>query len=438
MKKQRTAYHLARSQVSTPPVVIKLFWRIAHRYRSRFSRVLDLGAGDGRFALGGRYGSYEGLEIDTTRRPLARLPRHATVRHGCAFEHDACGYAACIGNPPYVRHNDLDRAWRDAIAARLGEETGERLNRKCNLYVYFLFLALVKSSKGGLVSAIVPYEWVSRPSAAPLRNLIDKNRWHADIYRFEQPIFEGVLTTASISVIDKRNQDGHWRYLELAPNGDISELGQVTGSTHKLLPYENRGEVWAMRGISPGTQNVFALTEGERVHAGLTHDDVLPCVTSMRQLPPPLSRLTKAAFRKRFVDAGAKCWLIRSYTDSISCRLRSYLESVPKERRDTSTCTSREPWYRYSLSAAPHLLVSTGFTSFGPKVLVNSLGAYAVGSVCGVYSDRRVSLAQVRDYLTALDFEKRLVPHAKQLKKIEIRQLNAVLNGFWRWEARHA
>ena len=122
MRKPKTAYELARSQVSTPLYVVKLFWCITRRYRSRFSRVLDLGAGDGRFALGGRYASYEGVEIDTTRRPLTELPQHATVRYQCAFKHDGRGYAACIGNPPYVRHHDLDATWRDSVAKRIGPE----------------------------------------------------------------------------------------------------------------------------------------------------------------------------------------------------------------------------------------------------------------------------------------------------------------------------
>lgn len=436
--KQKTAYELGRSQVSTPPAIVKIFWRITHRYRTRFSRVLDLGAGDGRFALGGRYASYEGLEIDKERRPLAELPQHATIHYKCAFTHDDDGYAACIGNPPYVRHHDLDETWRDSIAKRLGDETGQQLSRKCNLYVYFLFLALLKSRPDGLVSALVPYEWVSRPSASPLREFIDKNGWHVDIYRFTEPIFDGVLTTASISVIDKRNRDGQWRYLQLAPNGDISEVGQVTGSSGKILPYDNRGRLWAMRGMSPGTQQVFTLTEGERVHAGLTHEDVLPCVTSLREIPPNLSRLTHAAFRKRFIDAGRRCWLIKSHASTISERLQAYLDHVPKRRRNTTTCTSRDVWYRFPLSDVPGLLVSCGFTSFGPKALVNSVGAHAVGSVCGVYSDAHVSLSRLRDYLTRIDFEKRVVPHAKQLKKVEIRQLNAALNRFWQWEVRHA
>lgn len=434
MRKPRTAYELARSQVETPEGIVRTFWRIAHTYRSRFSRVLDLGAGDGRFAIGGRFSSYEGVEIDDSSRLSEKLPRHAKIVYSCAFKHKGTGYAACIGNPPYVRHHDLDKHWRDAVARRLREETGVEINRKCNLYVYFLFLALLKSRRDGIVLAIVPYEWVSQPSSKPLRQYIERNRWHVDVYRFCEPVFEGVLTTASISVIDKKHQDGQWRYFSLSSNGDTSELAQMTGSSRKVLSYENRGRIWAMRGMSPGTQKVFTLTEGDRIHAGMRREDVLPCVTSLREVPEDLAHLTEAAFRKRFVEAGAKCWLIKSHMESISPRLREYLDTVPEKDYDTWTCNSRDPWYRYVLSDAPGLLVSTGFTKFGPKVLVNSVAAYAVGSVCGVYTNNRIAWSSLRTHLMGINFEDRVVPHAGKLKKIEIRQLNAVLNNYLKTE----
>ncbi len=438
MRKAKTAYELARCQVKTPQDIVRVFWKITHAYRAWFSRVLDLGAGDGRFAIGGHFGSYEGVEIDRSQRSLMKLPQRAKIVYSCAFEHKGTGYTACIGNPPYVRHHDLDEQWRDAVAGRLRDETGIEINRKCNLYVYFLFLALLKSERDGIVSSLVPYEWVSRPSAKPLRDYIKQNGWRVEIYRFSQPIFDGVLTTASISVIDKRNRDAQWRYLSLSPGGEAIPLGQVTGSHRRILSYEGRGKVWAMRGMSPGTQKVFTLTEAERIHSGLTHNDVLPCVTSLRHIPEDLKYLTKATFQKRFVEGGERCWLIRSYADDISPRLQSYLDAVPERLRDTWTCNSRDLWYRYILSDAPGLLVSTGFREFGPKVLINSISAHAVGAVCGVYAEEGTSWPSLRAYLSRINFEDRIVSHAKGLKKIEIRQLNGVLNSHMKRVRHHA
>ncbi len=437
MREHKTAYDLERSQVVTPISVVQQFWRITHQYRSRFSNVLDLGAGDGRFARGARYGSYDGIEISRNNHPLANLPEGARIVYKCAFEHEGGNYAACVGNPPYVRHHDIDGEWRNNIVHQLERETGFKINQKCNLYIYFLFLALLKSKSDGLVSVVIPYEWVSRPSAEPLRKYINQNKWQVDVYKFVEAPFDGVLTTASISVIDKRNHNGQWSYYQIDPEGSISRLKSMTGSNRQVLPYENRGNLWAMRGMSPGTQKVFTLTEGERIHFGLAHDDVLPCVTSLREVPPDRSHLSQSTFREWFIHTDAKCWLIRSHTDAFSKRLQNYLDSIPEALRDTWTCTSRQPWYKYPLFKAPRLLVSTGFTSFGPKILINSIKAHAVGSVCGIYAKGKYDWSRLRDYLIGIDFEKRVVPHAKLLKKIEIRQLNAVLNKFSQWDKYH-
>lgn len=430
MSSQKTAYELARSQVSTPLDIVELFWRITHTYRNHFPRLLDLGAGDGRFALVGRYDSYVGIEIDHQRHPLDDLPQNAKVEYHCAFEANGTRYDACIGNPPYVRHHDLNRRWRDSIVRCLEAETGVSINRKCNLYVYFIFLAILKARNTGLVSLLVPYDWASRPAAAPLRSFIEQNRWSVDVYKFSVPIFDGVLTTASISVIDKRNREGQWNYYRLTRNGGVSRLQSITGSAQHLLPYEARGKIWAQRGMSPGSQRVFTLTEGERIHAGLTKQDVWPCVTSLRGVPDSLSLLTQPAFHKRFVDAGAKCWLIRSSDPEPSPRLQAYLSNVPKEIRATATCEAREIWYKYPLFPIPQLIVSTGFKSFGPKVLVNTVGARAVGAVAGIYADVPVSTRAIRHYLTKVNLEDHVVPHAKEFRKLEVGQLNALLNQF--------
>jgi hypothetical protein len=84
------------------------------------------------------------------------------------------------------------------------------------------------------------------------------------------------------------------------------------------------------------------------------------------------------------------------------------------------------------------LLVSMTFTEFGPKTLINDTMAHAVGTVCGVYSDRDISWPKLQKHIAGINIEQRVVPHAKQLKKIEIRQLNAVLNNYCQWNNRNA
>lgn len=426
----KTAYELSESQVTTPPQIVSLFWRLVAKYRATLGQVLDLGAGDCRFAQGVGFKSYTGLEIDPRRSKHAVLPSNARLLHTCAFRHNQGDYDAVVGNPPYVRHHDIENPWKESTSRRIKKELGITLNQHCNLYLYFFCLGLLKTHASGLVGLLIPYEWVSRPSARPLRRHIQANKWNVNVYRFRKPIFQDVLTTASVSIVDKGTRDGRWTYHDITGDLQVAPRNGITGSRNGVLEYGNRGRAWALRGLSPGTQQVFTLSEGERIHFGLSRRDVVPCVTTLRGTPKSLRILTRAAFQKHFVDSGARCWLIKSYENKISPELDAYLSSVPKERRQTFTCKHQEPWFNYLPHPTPQMLVGSGFTEFGPKVLVNRVRARAVGSVWGIHSKLKLPHRRIQKHLLSMDFEKQLVAHAKTLKKIEVKQLNSVLNAF--------
>ena len=430
MAHSRTAYELSESQVTTPEPVVSLFWQLTKRHRKHLATVLDMGAGDCRFGHGGSFDRYIGVEIDAERVAVAKPPVNGKIIAGCVFEHQGRDYDACIGNPPYARHHDIQSLWKERTVARLEREIAIALNKHCNLYIYFLCLGLLKSRQDGLVALVIPYEWVSRPSAKALREYIQRQRWNVAVYRFQMPIFKGVMTTASVSIVDKARRDGCWRYYDITPRYRVVKRRGVTDSKKGVLDYAERGEIWALRGLSPGSQRVFTLTEGERIRTGLSKLDVVPCVTSLRHVPKGLRTLSQPAFQKHLVQAGERCWLIRSHENERSSALDAYLEAVPERERQTYTCQNQAPWFKYLPHPVPHILFSSGFTKFGPKVLVNSVGACAVGSVWGIHAKNRLPLRRLQAHLLKINFETQVVAHAKTLKKVEVKQLNAVLNAF--------
>ena len=438
MAYSRTAYELLESQVTTPEPVVSLFWRLAKRHREHLGSVLDMGAGDCRFARGGSFERYVGIEIDRKRVTLAKPPANGEIIHGCVFRHKGIQYDACIGNPPYARHHDIQSPWKEQTAARLERELAVTLDKHCNLYIYFFCLGLLKTCPDGLLALIIPYEWVSRPSAKALREYIERQRWNVAVYRFQMPIFKGVMTTASVSIVDKSHRDGRWTYYDITSCYRVIKRRGITDSRQAVLDYAKRGKIWALRGLSPGSQRIFTLTEGDRVRAGLSKRDVVPCVTTLRNAPRSLRTLSQAAFQKRFVQAGERCWLIRSCEDGRSTALDAYLEAVPEKERLTYTCQNQTPWFKYLPHPVPKVLFSSGFTIFGLKVLINSVGARAVGSVWGIHAKKNsLPLRRLQARLLKINFEKRVVAHAKTLKKVEVKQLNAVLNAFVRQEQRN-
>ncbi len=397
-----------------------------------FPRVLDLGAGDARFARRrDAYESYTGVEIDRKKAQAAVLPAGATVQVTDAMRFRGEAYDLCIGNPPYIRHHNLDKEWRAKTLERFSNLAGVSIKSTANAFVLFLLQSLLKTAEHGLIVQLVPFEWVTRPSAKELRDYIDLMGWRVSVYRFSAEIFPNVLTTASISIIDKSGKESGWEFGEIGRDGIITALQHPSGSATAVLPYENgTPELYGLRGLSPGGQEIFVLTEQERLHFSLKRNrDVVPCVTTLRHIALDTKELNNALFQEHFVAAGKRCWLIRSDRDDLSPELNNYLHHVGERWKKYSTCTARSTWWRYRIHPKPALLFSSAFVGKTSKVLVNSVGAIAVGAVYGImaFDEAAIAADNLAKRLRQYDFRERVVSHSNNLKKVEVKQLNAAL-----------
>jgi hypothetical protein len=427
--------YLDRCQVDTPVGVVSAVWRHVAERRDHVGKVIDFGAGDGRFARASLYDCYTGYEIDIDRSHAFKLSRRATLIHRCAFEDVINDADLCIGNPPYVRNQDLPEGWRQRAAEVIRQRTGVAISGLANAWQYFALLALASTKRDGLVALVIPFEWVSRPSARALRTYVKRNGWTVAVYRLRDETFQGVLTTSSITIIDKRDSSGNWQYFEETHDAKYRALRSPSGTATGVLSYARRIDtqderLCVRRGLSPGTQEVLTLTEGERVRSGLQVDvDVVPCVTSLRLVGTECPTLTRTVFQRVFRDAGMKCWLIR--TDCVpSSSLRDYLKAIPKTKRDTRTCKLRDEWWKFPMPATPAIIVASGFRGRRPKAVFNAVGARAVGAVFGIYGLSDVRARQLVKHLSRIDLTGRVVSHSNGLRKIEPRQLHTLVVRF--------
>lgn len=430
--KELVDLYLERCQVSTPVATVNAVWELVRERRRSIGSVLDFGAGDGRFATYGSFKSYTGYEIDPSQIRSASLPENARLLTRCAFSSRGSSASLCIGNPPYVRNQDLPEGWRTNAARVLAERCGIRLSGLANAWQYFFLLSIISARANGLVALVIPYEWVSRPSAAIIRQYISDNGWDVSVYRLRDDTFERVLTTSSITIVEKRNARGIWRFYQADAEQGYRELETETGYQTGVLSYESKNTVcggfaYASRGLSPGTQAALTLTEGERARSGLRVGlDVVPCVTSLKSFDADAFTLTPRLFDRLFREIGQKCWLIRTDV-SPSKRLRSYLESVPENLYQTSTCLKRKNWWQFTMPETPDLLGATGFRGSCPKLVVNGVGAKAVGGVAGIRNVRRHNRVELVRRFRELELAKRIVTHSDGFKKIEINQYNSIL-----------
>ncbi len=424
--------YLKRCQVETPDELVEATWRHVHESRSEVGKVVDFGAGNGRFSRYGRYREYVGYEIDASMFQDAQLAEQARLINQCAFSEEIIDADICIGNPPFVRNQNLPPGWRQHASQVLRKRTGVSISGLANAWQYFFFLALASVKDSGLCALIIPYEWVSRPSARVIRDYIRDNHWNVNVYRLIDARFNSVLTTASITIVDKATDDGLWRYFEETAEGVYSQLSSPSGGTRGVIPYQRRNAIQgdaprAKRGLSPGTQKVLTLTEGERVRAGLHVDrDVVPCITSLRNVPSDIKNLDDLNFRDHFRTPNQKCWLIRTDTTP-SPALQSYLAAVPEKMYQTSTCLERAEWWKFSMPEIPDVLISMSFKERFPKTIHNDMGVRAVGGVYGIYNLSQTQANQIVSGPGNLDIADGIVAHSNGLRKIEIGQLNTIL-----------
>jgi len=143
--------YLSKCQVDTPLDVVEGIWKLISQYRKDIKKVVDFGAGDGKFSLFGEYGTYVGYEVDPARlKTVKKLPKNASVKLGCAFQTNIKNYDLCIGNPPYVRHHDIETAWQLSVLARLESKSDIKIDARTNAFTLFMLQALLSTSKTGL------------------------------------------------------------------------------------------------------------------------------------------------------------------------------------------------------------------------------------------------------------------------------------------------
>ena len=377
--------YLNRCQVDTPAHIVQSTWKHVRNLRpGTVGKVVDQGAGDGRFAQYGSYRSYVGYEIDENRSANAKLPANAKLLNGCAFSDFQADADVCVGNPPFVRNQQIPEGWRRHVHGLVRARTGVSVSGLANAWQYFFLNALARLKPDGLAVLVVPFEWVSRPSARSLRSYIRDNHWNVYVYRLLDAGFPYVLTTTSITVVDKEGSEGKWEFHEETPDGGVRLLASPSGSKNGVLTYLRASELPAQRprakrGLSPGTQKALILTETRRVKHSLCRDrDVAPCITSLRHLPNGLRDLDGHTFAKHYVEEGRRCWLIRTDNEP-SAELNAYLSSVPESEWQTRTCLTRPDWWRFKMPTVPSMLFAQGFRCRFPKVVRNTVGGHAVG-----------------------------------------------------------
>lgn len=422
---------LRQCQIETPTTLVDFVWKRVLEKRPHVDSVIDLGAGDGRFSLAGRYRSYIGYEVDSTKYNLLNLPSEVImINQDVLQSHEKCDVS--IGNPPFIRHQDISDEWKKTARKMIQEKIGVKVNGLSNLYQYFMWLSLLRTKESGIISLIVPFEWIFRPSSSNIRDFIRNRGWNVDIYKLPQGVhFRNIAAVPSLTIIDKSTDNGEINFHYLNENMQVDKGEHTIIGINQQFQFSKRNKiVYAQRGFSTGSQKYFVLTEKERVENGIKRSEVVPCITSLRELNLNDEILDESHFKSHFVNSGHKCWLIVTEKGDISRNLRKYLKSIPEGVRQNWTCRNRDLWYHYKTPKVPVALYACSFNNGNrPKVVRNDVKARNISAVHGIYIAGSVtSTDSIIAKLKTVDFVEGILPTVNNLRKIEVRQMNGILS----------
>jgi hypothetical protein len=150
----------------------------------RFDTVVDPGAGSGRFSLAAARRFPQARVLAIERNPtLAALLRRSVRQEGLtsrveviegdfrSFDLATSGRTLTIGNPPYVRHHDIEPAWKRWYGQGMSAR-GIAASQLAGLHAHFMLRIAQRLRPGDAWCLVTAAEWLDNGYGSALRSLL--------------------------------------------------------------------------------------------------------------------------------------------------------------------------------------------------------------------------------------------------------------------------
>jgi len=204
-------------QVFTPPAVVEVMLELV---RNR-GRVLEPACGAGVFLQ--HFPFAVGIEIDPRHAPPgARVMDFFELAEGESF-------ATIIGNPPYVRYQDISLLTHKRIRR-------SRLDGRSNLYLFFIEKCLRHLAPRGELIFITPRDFVKATSAVPLNRLLYAAGTITDFIELgDSRLFAGATPNCAIWRFERDCFSRRTRYAALLLSDGISGLQRLQWQSRNFV-----------------------------------------------------------------------------------------------------------------------------------------------------------------------------------------------------------
>jgi adenine-specific DNA-methyltransferase len=376
-------------------------------------RVVDPGTGSGRFAVaaGRRFAKAEivAVEIDPLAAILARghlaaagLARRSSVlvTDYRAFRPERTdGQTLYVGNPPYVRHHQIDPRWKEWLVTT-ARARGLRASQLSGLHVHFFLATLVHAAPRDYGVFITSAEWLDVNYGALVRNLVlDGLGGHA-IHLVEPTAvaFEDAATTAVITCfrIGDRPRSVRLRRVKNIPELGNLGRGKLVGrdrlaTARRWTPltrparkvpdtYIELGEICRVhRGAVTGANATWVVDPGS---PNLPEAVLFPSVTRARELFEAATVLARADHLRLVIDIPPDLEFLE---DEERVAIERFLRSA--KRRGAAAgyiARHRSAWWSVGLHE-PAPILATYMARRPPVFVRNVVKARHINIAHGIY-----------------------------------------------------
>ncbi len=399
--------------------------------RSRPTRVVDPGTGSARFLLeAGRVlpeALLVGVEIDALAALLARANLTAAgfdhrarilVRdYRDAYLGESDGTTAYIGNPPYVRHHQIEPRWKKWLATN-SASLGLKASGLAGLHVHFMLATALHARPGDVGAFVTSSEWLDVNYGHLPRMLVATQLGGVSIHLVDPHAtpFGNAATTAAVTCFQVGERSASLR-MERVPS--ISDLGVLNGGQRFSRRRLRAASRWSplLNGSQKPPEGYVELGEICRVHRGavtganstwitdaddpaLPPEVLFPSVTrAIELLSAADGVLSSTRGLRAVIDLPAD---LDMFDKADRLHINRFLRSA--ERRGVRSgyiARNRNPWWTVGLRC-PAPILATYMARRPPAFVRNLAGAHNINAVHGIYPREPMSAATLDALAVAL------------------------------------
>jgi predicted RNA methylase len=398
--------------IYTPSAIVLSMVRWAAAQESP-TRIVDPGCGSGRFIIAAARQFPDAALVAVDADPLAVLLLRANASvlglNGRLTVHCAdyrrldlpsiSGSTLFIGNPPYVRHHDIDhaeKAWLTQTAAMFGL----KVSQLAGLHVHFFLKTRQLGRTGDIGAFVTSAEWLDVNYGSVVRSMLANGLGGTSLHVLapESMPFENAATTGAIACfrIGRRPER-----IILRSVPSLSELGHLTEGRSTPWSTLEKARRWTQI-VRPSPRPPTGYVElGAlcRVHRGqvtggnriwiegafpgdLPRAVLTPAVTKARELIGAGAVLRTDAHLRRVIDLPVD--LASLDADDLAC-VETFLKWATTQGARTSYIAShRREWWSVRLRS-PAPILCTYMARRPPAFVRNLCGAGHINIAHGLY-----------------------------------------------------